>query len=201
VKFRNIIITTFSSLLLFNACATSNLDYNNGQIQAQVDNAQLHIQGSIVKQQRENFKTLFLTQNLLRLEDGSLLMYENAETDFQYQFEPTTTRSIRIIFDAKSIHKVYEESLFFAYQLVLQDNRILNIIVSQKYDQELKMVYGMSTSKFNSLLKKLDSNFAPVPYQNSIDLTNESNPFLSHWTDKKIHFYPLIVPIPRIGRL
>ena len=201
MKHVNIIIITFLSALLLNSCAPSSLSYSNEQLQIQVNDAYLQLHGTKLKQQRENFSTLFLTQNLLRLDDGSIVMYENAQTDLQYQFDPTTTRSIRIIFDAKSINKVYENALLFAYQVVLQDNRVLNIIVSQAYDQELKMVYGMSTPKLNSMLRKLDPKAPSAYYENSINLNNERNPLMSRWTTYKIHIIPLVVPLRRMGRL
>lgn len=195
-------IITLSSALLLSACSNpSTLSYKNEQLQIKVNDSNLQLHGTQLKQQRENFSTLFLTQDLLRLDDGSMVMYEYAKTDLQYQFDPTTTRSIGIIFDARSVHKVYENSLLFAYQVILQDNRVLNIIVSQGYDQELIMVYGMSTSKLNSMLKALDPNASSAPYQHSITLNNESNPLMSRWTTYKIHMIPLVVPLRRIGRV
>lgn len=195
-------IITLSSALLLSACTNpSTLSYKNEQLQIQVNDANLQLHGTQLKQQRENFSTLFLTQDLLRLDDGSIVMYEYAKTDLQYQFDPTTTRSIGIIFDARSVTKVYENSLLFAYQIVLKDNRLLNIIVSQGYDQELIMVYGMSTAKLNSMLKALDPNAASAPYPHSITLNNEPNPLMSRWTSYKVHIVPLVVPLRRIGRL
>jgi hypothetical protein len=195
-------IATLSSALLLSGCSNpSKLSYKNEQLQLQVKDAHLQLHGTQLKQQRENFSTLFLTQDLLRLDDGSIVMYENAQTDMQYQFDPTTTRSIGIIFDARSVNKVYENSLLFAYQVVLKDNRVLNMIVSQGYDQELIMVYGMSTSKLNSMLRELDPNAPSAYYKHSINLNNEKNPLMSRWTTYKIHIVPLVVPLRRIGRL
>lgn len=201
MKLKNIMIATFSYALLLSGCATQNLSYNNEQLNLQVKNNHLQIHGTQLKQEKENFSTLFLTQDLLRLDDGSLVMYEYAETDMQYQFDPTTTRSISIIFDARSVNKVYENSLLFAYQVILQDNRVLNLIVSQSYDQELIMLYGMSTSKLNGMLRDLDPNAPLAYYKNSIDLSKERNPLMSRWTTYKVHIVPLVIPVRRFGRL
>ena len=201
MKLKNIMIATFSSALLLSGCATPNLSYKNEQLNLKVKNEQLQIHGTQLKQERENFSTLFLTQDLLRLDDGSLVMYEYAKTDMDYQFDPTTTRSIDIIFDARSISKVYENSFLFAYQVVLQDNRVLNMIVSQAFDQELIMLYGMSTSKLNSMLRDLDPNAPLAYYKNSIDLSKEPNPLMSRWTTSKVHITPLVIPVRKFGRL
>ena len=188
-------------ILLISACATSNISYNNEQISLQINDSHLQIHGIQLKQHRENFSTLFLTQKLLRLDDGNMVMYEEAQTDMQYQFDLPTTRSIGIIFDAKRVVKVYYNALIYAFQVVLKDNRVLNVLATQGYDQELKMVYGMSTEKLNNMLKNLDPDALPVDYKNVINLRNEPTPFMSQWTTWKVHFVPLVVPLRRIGRL
>jgi len=117
-------------ILLISGCATSNISYKNEQLNLQINDSHLQVHGTQVKQHKENFSTLFLTQNLLRLDDGSMVMYEEAQTDMQYQFDPTTIRSIGIIFDAKSVVKVYYNTLIYAFQVVLKDNRVLNVLAT-----------------------------------------------------------------------
>lgn len=186
-------------IFLLSACATSNISYKNEQLNLRINDSHLQIHGIQLKQHRENFSTLFLTQYLLRLDDGSSVVYEKARTDMQYQFEPTTTKTIGIIFDAKKVIKVYYNTLVYAFQVIMKDNRVLNVLASQGYDQELNIVYGMSTEKLNSMLKRLDSNVKPAYYKNTISLINESEPFLSQWTTWKVHFIPLIVPVRRFS--
>lgn len=187
-------------ILLISGCATSNISYKNEQLSLQINDSHLQIHGIQLKQHRENFSTLFLTQNLLRLDDGSIVMYEEAQTDMQYQFDLPTTRSIGIIFDAKRVVKVYYNALIYAFQVVLKDNRVLNVLATQGYDQKLQIVYGMSTDKLNNMLKNLDPDALPVDYKNVINLRNEPTPFMSQWTTWKVHFVPLVVPLRRIGR-
>ena len=194
------LLSTFITLLLLTACGpTSNLTYKNGQLTIRLSDQNLQLHGTQLKQNRENFSILFLRQSLLRLDDGSMVMYEDARTDLQYQFDPPTTRSISVIFDAKSMVRVYANGFLYAYQIILADNRILNLIASQSYDQEMQMVYGMSTRKLNSMLKKLDENAQPAHYQNVINLSQEPNPLMSRWTTTKINFYPLVIPLRRFG--
>ncbi|RLA68234.1 MAG: hypothetical protein DRQ78_01565 [Epsilonproteobacteria bacterium] len=195
------LLTATLLLFLLGACGnTPNLDYANEYLSLQLGKEPLRIHGKEQKKYKENFSTLFLTQRLLRLDDGSLLMYEYAQTDMQYQFDPITTRSIEIIFDTRSIKRIYEKDFLFAYQLVLSDNRILNIIVSQGFDQELIMLYGMSTNKLNQILRTLDPDATQASYHNVINLKNENNPLLSKWTTIKVHLAPLVVPLRIFGR-
>jgi len=193
-------ISTFTALLLLTGCGSmSTLNYNNEQLSIQRSDQNLQLHGTTLKENRENFSTLLLTQKLLRLDDGSIVMYEDARTDLQYQFDPPTTRLISVVFDAKSIIRVYATSYLYAYQLILQNDRVLNLLVSQGYDQEMQMVYGISTKKLDHMLKTLDQNAQPASYKNVIDLRREPNPLMSRWTTQKIHLYPLVIPLRRFG--
>ena len=200
----NRVIKGLSALLivvLLSGCATSTLSYKNENINLRIDNASLEVHGITLEDKLDNFSTLFLTQKLLRLDDGSLVVFEEAETDMQYRFDPTTPRSIQIIFDAKRVIRVHYNTFIYAFQVVLKDNRVLNVLVSQGYDQELQMVYGMSTDKLDEILKRLGQNAKPGTYKNVIDLSKEPSPYISQWTTHKVHIVPLVVPIRRVGRL
>lgn len=194
------LLFTAVTILIITGCATSNLSYENEKLNLSINDASLQIHGTKLEKKNENFSTLFLTQNLLRLDDGSLVVYEEAETDMQYRFDPTTARSIDIIFDAKRVIKVHYNTFIYAFQVVLKDNRILNVLVAQGYDQELQMVYGMSTKKLNEMLIKIDQNTPSAYYNNVINLANEPTPFMSKWSIPKVHLAPLVVPLQRIGR-
>ena len=188
------------TLLLLKSCGTpSILQYDKSYLNLKIEQKRIQVPSKQLKSNRENFHTLFLEQNLLQLNDGSLVMFEEAQTDMQYMFDPTTTRTISVIFDARKVVKVFEKNFIYAYQLILKDHRVLNIIVSQGYDQELQMVYGMSTKQFMKSLNRLDAGITTLPYPNAIELKNEPDPLLSRWTTWKVSFYPLVVPVPRFG--
>ncbi len=192
------ILLILIGLHIFSGCSTSGLTYTNEALNLTVDNTQLQVHGTEVKSGSDNFSILFLDQKLIRLDDGALVMYEKAETDMQYEFANTTTTTIKVVFDAQRIIKVYDNALVYAYQLILPDNRILNVLVNQSFDQELSMVYGMSTQKLDKMLNKLNPNTPPAYYKNAITLNNEYNPLLSNWTTWKVNFVPLVQPLPRL---
>lgn len=199
MKKKSELLLLLSTLIILSGCAKSNLSNDNTHVNVQIDQTFLQVPSTTIKQSRKNFSILYLTQKLLRLDDGSIVVYEEAHTDLQYEFEPTTTRSIGIIFDAKEVIRVHEKSLLFAYQVVLHDNRILNVLASQGFDQELKILYGMSTKKLNKMLGQLDNNARLAHYMNVINLQHETKPLMSHWTTWKVHILPLIVPIRRFS--
>ncbi|HEY9128881.1 MAG TPA: hypothetical protein VIN02_03500 [Sulfurovum sp.] len=188
-------------LFILSGCATSDLSYKNDNIHLRINDASLQVHGVTLQEKHDNFSTLFLTQRLLRLDDGSMAVFEDARTDMQFQFDQTTPRSIKIIFDAKSVLRVHYNTFIYAFQVILKDNRVLNVLVAQGYNQELQMLYGMSTEKMNDMLKELGQDAKPAFYKNVIDLSSEPSPYVSRWTVQKVHLAPLVVPVPRFGRL
>jgi len=195
---RNIQILLLSSLILFlTACTTSTLTHYNDKLTVRVDDNLLQVHGRTIKANRENFSILFLNQKLIQLDDKSLVMYEFAKTDFAYEFARTAMSTIKEVFDARQIVKFDITSQLFGYQLLLKDGRVLNMLAAQSYNQELTIVYGMSSNKLDKILKKFNPHAKPVPYRNVISLKSEPNPLLSNWTTWKINFVPLVQPLPR----
>ena len=192
---------TIFVLFILSGCATSDLSYKNDNIHLRINDASLQVHGVTLQEKHDNFSTLFLTQRLLRLDDGSMAVFEDARTDMQFQFDQTTPRSIKIIFDAKSVLRVHYNTFIYAFQVILKDKRVLNVLVAQGYNQELQMLYGMSTEKMNDMLKELGQDAKPAFYKNVIDLSSEPSPYVSRWTVQKVHLAPLVVPVPRFGRL
>ena len=181
-------------VLLLSGCAMSDLSYNNETIYLRIDDASLRVKGKRLEEKNDNFSTLFLTQKLVRIDDATLVVFEEARTDMQYKFEPTIPRSIKIIFDAKKVIKVHYNTFIYAFQVVLKDNRVLNVLVAQGNNQRLQMLYGMSTDKMDQMLRELGQDVKPALYKDVIDLRNEPTPFMSQWSIRSVHLTPLVVP-------
>ena len=196
----HIIILSIVSILL-SACSTSSLEYKNEKITIQTNDIALAIEGTSLLTQEDIFSGLRLSQTLLKLKDGDVIAYEYANIDLNYRFESLPILSLRILFDAKRMIKVYHKGALYAFQIQLKDNRLVNALVIQKYDQEFKMLYGMSTQKLNKLLKHLDANAKQAYYKNVFVLKESENPFLTHWTVKNVQLTPLVYKIHRFIRL
>ncbi len=186
--------------LVISGCGMSHLGYDNKQLTVQVEEAYLQMDGTLLNERRDNFSSLFLSQKVLRLNEGNLVVYEDARTDLSYEFEPPITRSIKIIFEAKNIIMVYGKSHLYAYQLILKNGKILNVVAQQGDTQQLKFVYGLSTSQLNRMLKQLDPDAASAYYKQVIRLQDEGHAILSKWDVQKVHFVPLVVPLARMMR-
>ncbi|MCD6212954.1 MAG: hypothetical protein J7J02_08230 [Sulfurovum sp.] len=192
-------LLTITVTLMISGCGIpSNLTYNNKQLTIQVEKEYLQLDGTLVNERRDNFNSLFLSQKVLRLNEGNLVVYEDARTDLDYEFEPPIMHSIKIIFEAKSVIMVYGKGHLYAYQLILKDGRLLNIIAQQGDTQQLKFVYGMSTSQLNKMLKQLDPDARGAYYKQVIQLHDDRNAILSKWDVQKVHFVPLVVPLAKM---
>ena len=184
--------------LIVNGCGMSNLSYDNKQLTVQIEKEYLQMDGALLSERRDNFSSLFLSQKVVRLTEGSLVVYEDARTDLDYEFEPPITRSIKIIFEAKNVVMVYGKSHLYAYQLILKNGKILNVIAQQTDTQQLKFVYGLNTSQLNKMLKQLDPDAGGAYYKQVIRLQDEGHAILSKWDTQKVHFVPLVVPLARM---
>ena len=185
-------------MFVLSGCGMSNLNYNNKQFTLQVEQGVFQSNGTLLNAQISNFNTLLINQKIIRLDEGNLVVYEDARTDLNYQFDPTTTRSIEVIFEASEVIRVYGKSLLFAYQLILKDGSILNVIAQQDDDQYLRILYGMSTVQLNKMLKQVDPDAREAYYKQVIIIQDEQNAILSKWDVQKVHFVPLVVPLARM---
>jgi len=191
------IVMLFSLL----GCGSSSITYMPQHLALSLNETKTTLQTTLVEQKLENYSNLYLTHRLLRLGDGSFVVYEEAMTDEQFEFEHTTTRATSIVFDTKKMYKVYANNHLYAFQLLLPNNKMLNLIAQQDDTQELKFIYGMSTKKLDQILKHIDKNAKNAYYKDVITIDNIENSLWSNWTTWKIHFTPLITPIRQLGGL
>jgi len=197
-KIISLIRVTIITLMISGCGGSSNLTYNNKQLTIQVEKEYFQLDATLLNERRDNFSSLFLSQRVLRFDEGNLVVYEDARTDLQYEFEPPIMHSIKIIFEAKSVIMVYGKGHLYAYQLILKDGRFLNIIAQQSDTQQLKFVYGLSTAQLNKILKQLDPNARGAYYTQVIRSQDERDAILSKWDVQKIHFVPLVVPLAKM---
>lgn len=184
---------------ILSGCSTTDLAYKNNKLVLQVDGKHLEMNGTSLGYHQNNFNSLYLTHQILRLDTGNIVVYEKARTDNRYEFNFPTMTTIQIVFDAIEVRKVYFSSSLYILQLVLQDGRTLNTIVEQLEDQSMNIAYGMSTKQINDLLRQLDAKATRPLKQKVITIRRQQGAILSRWSDKKVHFIPLIVPIREFG--
>jgi len=189
----------FGGILLFllNACGLSYLGYAQQTLHLQIDQNRLLLHGSTIQEKRDNFSTLFLSRKLIRLHNGRTIVYEEARTDLSYEFEPTITRSVKIIFEAVAMRTLYSKNNLFAYQLLLANGIVVNVMAQQDETQELKLLYGMSNAQLNQMLRTLDPHAVIAAENQAMAFTRTQWAFLTKWDTRKVHLVPLVVPVGR----
>lgn len=197
-RFRQGIAFLLLSLLISACSAPSGIGYQNGYLYFHLEDVLVEIKSSPIAQKRTNFKSLFLDQTVLSTKEGNLLVYENARTDLSYEFDPTLMRIINVIFETRKKIPVYIKAHLHAYQIVLPNGQLLNLIAQQDNTQHIKLLYGMSTAQLNNILKKLDPAASQAHYNRVLSLKNHRHAIMTKWDDMKVHFYPLVVPLPRL---
>ncbi|BAF71630.1 hypothetical protein [Sulfurovum sp. NBC37-1] len=194
-------MTTFKTLLLsgvaiwlLNGCNTANIDYNGQQLVMQVNNTTLQMDGRLMAKKNLNFRTLFLSQKVLQTKEGNFIVYEDAQTDINYEFQFSLIYITRVVFDAGRIRLLYSSPKMQIFQLQLPNGKILNVLAQQSQSQEIKYMYGMSAKQLDHILKTLQAKVLYKPYRDVLQLRNTFNAIRSRWTERKIDFVPLVVP-------
>ncbi|MEA3419769.1 MAG: hypothetical protein U9Q90_10280 [Campylobacterota bacterium] len=181
---------------IISGCSTTNLTYKNQQLTLQLDGQYLQVHGTSLNRHLDNFGNLYLTREILRMDDGSILVYENALTDDMFEFNLMPLQTIRIVFDARQVITIYYKDSFYLLQLILQDGRVLNVAAEQQDDQNLKLLYGMSTSRFENIMRQLGVAEVRNPIiKRVITIHQPKDAILSRWSVKKVQFVPLITPL------
>ena len=160
----------------------------------QSGNTSTFYDGKLIAKHNENFSTLFIDQKILQVPRGDLIVYEYAHTDLQYEFGPSLRRIIQIVFDARQTIPVYIGSQLSAYQIALPHGQWLNILAQQSNTQDLYFIYGMSTTQFNKMIRKINPDAPLAPYAQVMTLHSSQKALQSRWTMQKVHFVPLVVP-------
>ncbi len=185
---------TLTAIFIINGCTSSNIEYQPNSLIFQVEENHVLLDTILVQKEREYFRTLIVDQKILKLKSGNFVVYEDAHTDISYEFSPATIHIIRSVFDARSVLRVYAKNNMYAFQVILLNGQILNVLAQQDESQRLRFVYGMSTNQLNRMLKHLDATARLAPYKNVITLHHQKQSLLTRWTTMKVDFLPLVKP-------
>ncbi len=187
------LLFSLTALALLGGCGGfTNLTYDNNQLSLQINEKHLDVHGDTLVHHKDNFGNLYLLQDTIKLKDGSIVVYEKAQTDTDYELNFSAGKSAEIVFESRNIKQIYFDQGFFLYQIQLRDGRILNLAVEQFADQSISFVYGMSTAQMRKMLKQLGATSSQPLVENVITLPQGKEAIKSRWNSKKIYFAPLI---------
>ena len=189
-----VLLFSIVALFVLEGCNNADINYNGRLLTMQVGNTAITFNGRLLTQKNINFRTLFLSQKAIQTNEGNIIVYENAKTDINYEFQFTLMHVTQVVFDAARIRLLYTTPKLQIFQLQLTNGQILNVIAQQSESQQIKYMYGMSAKQLDRILKKLQADVRYTPYRNVLQLRNTFNAIQSRWTDWKVHFVPLVVP-------
>lgn len=183
-------------LAVLSGCKTASLSYAQGELSLQVNQNHLKVNGTTLSSRNDSFGNLYLRQKIIKLKDGSTVVYERARTDDLYEFNLLPMQTVRILFDAYKMNIIYSKSSFYLVQMILRDGRTLNIAVEQFDDQQLSFVYGMNNAQFRNMLTQLDPQATQKPLIEEVTTLPVGNgAIFSRWSVRKVQFVPLITPV------
>jgi|GEM_PF-2413866 len=188
----------YISIFIFSlsGCSTTSLGPDREGLLLQVDGRDMQIKGKSISKEFNNYGKLFLTQEILELQDHTIVVYEKALTDSNYELNFPTQTTLKIIFDTQDITPIYINRGLHIYQLGLHNGKILNLLVEQFEDQQISFVYGMSSRYIARIIKRLELSSSRALVSDSIvaKLPRDKGAIQTHWSMKMINFAPLITP-------
>jgi len=188
-------ISLFLFVLFISGCSTTSLTLDRGELLLQVGDKDIHMRGKSISKEFTNYGKLFLTQEVLELQDHTIVVYEKAVTDSNYELNFPTETTIRLIFESNAITPIYREKGLHIYQLRLYSGKILNLLVEQFEDQQISFVYGMSSEYVGKVIKQLELNSSrALRGDRVVKLPRGKGAIQTHWSMKMISFAPLITP-------
>jgi hypothetical protein len=194
------LLFTLVVMLFLSSCGISKINYAKNRLTLQLGEKSLLLDTVLLHKSINNFSSLFIYKKILHLNEGNIIVYENAKTDLNYEFFPTTTTIIKVIFEALSADMIYANSNLYVFRVTLGNGSILNVIAQQDETQQLQLIYGLSNKQLNMTIKQLDPNANIYLYNKAITLNSMNSTSLTKWDIEKIHFFPLVVPLSiRLG--
>jgi len=189
-----------SALVLFflSACSSmTQMAYRSHTLSIQMGSTHIQLPAVEVAKRVDTYGSVAIYQHILQLDEGNLVVYEDAQTDLEYEFEPTVMRIIDVLFQTHRKVLLFAKDHMRAYQVILSDHAILNLLVQQSDSQQLQLLYGMNAEQMVRILKGLGMPTPKLPYANVMTFHRKERAIQTHWNAQNVHFYPLVVPLPR----
>ncbi|MCD6173853.1 MAG: hypothetical protein J7J96_08745 [Sulfurimonas sp.] len=148
-----------------------------------------------------NFKDLCVKQYKIQNSDGTVLFYEEAQTDMSYEFNFGGLSTLMYVFDdSRKYEEVYTRGNLKFVQIQLKDTSYVNVIIEDNSTQIYTFVYGFSNEEFLKRAEevKLEGTKLVAPKFKAVTFNSSSNSATS-WNDLLVFFTPLIMPLRELS--
>jgi hypothetical protein len=173
---------------------TTDLSYRDGAVRLALGKQTVSMHAKTISRKIDNFSTLIVSHTLLKLDTGSLAVFDKARTDMRYEFNYTLPETLRIVFNAQAMHLIYYADSFYLYQVILSDGSRLNVMAEQLDNESLNMLYGMDNATVETWLKALGYNASGKLHTPVRVVNGKKGAILSDWTIYKVNVMQLVVP-------
>ena len=198
---KNIIFTIIIALF-FVGCSRSSLTLTSqNELQLNYDDKTFLVSQNIVSDGYLNFKDLIVSQYKVTNDDGSVLFFEDAETDLLYEFNFLELSTVMYIFDdSKKYEKVYVRNNLSLVQIMMKNKSYVNVLIQANSSQIYSYIYGFSNEEFlkiANMIKLEDTKIEPLKFQGVV-FDKSSKPH-TNWNDLLVFFTPLITQFKGAG--
>lgn len=184
----------FLTVLLLTGCATSTLKLGiDDTLTLTYDKEKLSAHGITLDSKSDQYPELQLRQSIIKLDDDTLLVYEEVVVDLLYQFQYGTPQSIEMIFDAEKSKLIYQRNNLYFLQLLLKNGKYLNVVCQQSSLQSLTQLYGFSNKLMEKIINTVSEKEQVLKFQKDvISFEHFKRSYFSTWSAKLIAIDGLI---------
>ncbi len=176
---------------------TSSLALTENKITLSLNKNKTVLNADILDKISMEFKTLQITQTILKLEDKTLLVFEESNTDNMYQYNFSTPTSIYMALGAREINLLLQSNNLYFAQVKLQNRKYLNVIARQSDDQSLTLLYGMSDTLLLNIIHALwegNTSMENEMWQNAMTISTQEDAILTEWSTPLHAIEGLVTP-------
>lgn len=196
MHYKTLLIPIFSGLI-FTGCVTTSISKIDNKLILQNDKQFIHTYTDTIQKKFINLGSVFIDQEVLRLEEGDIITYESVRIQRPYRIKHSYNRALGLIFDSKSVTKFARSNALDYYRVTLRNNLLLHVVVKSSSKKQFAMVYGTNACLFENAFKLLSDK----SHLNQCDTnTQKSHSYIySNWQPKLIILDSLLEMEPGVA--
>jgi archaellin len=156
----------------------SSIKLENNRVIINVKDKSVFLDYNLKKSENVTFSNLNIVQKELDL-NGQTAFLEIATADALYQFSGKTEFIVKTVFEAKKINKIFSINGLKAIEVVLKNDKVLNLFVDDNDMKTLTFFYGLPTDIFLKTVERLQGRESKLLYQKNIEPLAHAE---SHWS-------------------
>jgi len=174
-----ILVLLFAVAFLINIYyKKSSIKLDNDKLILNVKDKSIFLDYTLKKSENLTFSNLNVTIKKLAL-TGSNTFFEIATADSLYEFTGNRELIVKTIFEAEKINEIFSINGLSAIEVVLKNDKVVNLFVEENDIKELIFFYGLKTDLFIKTVKRLQGKDVKLLYQESVKTLLEP---ATHWS-------------------